>query len=147
MKFQTKFLSVLLTLSLAAVPALKAQSADENKQPARERGQGGPGGGRGGPNIEMLEKELGLSADQKAKLEPILKAQGQKMQELRDLPQDQRREKGRALREATQKEIEAVLTPDQIKKFGELRQRGGQGQRGGGGGERPAPQGEKKADK
>ncbi len=145
MKHSFKLIALSLTLALAGAPLIHAQSAEQ--KPARERGPGGPGGpgggGRGGPNIEMLTEQLSLTADQKTKLEPILKAQGQKMQDLRkdeSLSQEQRREKSRSLREAGQKEIEAVLTPEQIKKFEEMRQRGGgpRGERGGDKGEKPA---------
>jgi len=145
MKIQSKLTSLLLTAVLAAVPALRAQSA-ETPAPARENGPGGPGGpgGRGGPNLQMLAEELGLTADQKAKLGPIMKHQQEQMQALRkdeSLSQEQRREKGRALREENQKAIAAVLTPEQAKKFADLRERGPRG-----GGERPA-KGEKKGDK
>lgn len=144
MKSRLTFLTLGAALILGATSLLQAQAADAPRE--RERGgeRGGPG--RGGPNIEMLAKELGLSADQKAKLEPILKAQGEKMQELRNLPQEERREKGRALREASQKEIEAVLTPEQAKKFAEMR--ANRGPRGEGRGERgERPKGEKPAGK
>jgi len=142
MKSRSKFLSIFLTLAIAAVPALKAQPA-EGQNAAHERGPGGPGGGRG-QNLERLAEELGLTADQKAKLAPLMKGQMEQMQALRkdeSLSQEQRREKGRALREENQKAVAAILTPEQAKKFAEMRERGPRG-----GGERPA-KGEKKGDK
>jgi Spy/CpxP family protein refolding chaperone len=136
MKSQSKLLIALLAASLAAAPMIHAQSAPDHK-PAREQGPGGPGG-RGGPNLDMLAQELGLSADQKAKLAPILEQQRAKMQELRDLAPEQRREKMRAVREENHKALAAILTPEQLKKFDEMNR----GPRGGG-----APKGEKKGDK
>lgn len=59
------------------------------------------------------------------------------------LSREQKMEKSRAVREESQKAINAVLTPEQAKKFAEMRQRGPRG------GERPAKgdKGEKKAEK
>lgn len=142
MKSRNKFLSLFLTVAIVAVPALKAQPA-EGQNAAHERGPGGPGGGAR-PNLDRLAEELGLSADQKAKLGPIMKHQQEQMQALRkdeSLSPEQRREKGRALREENQKAISAILTPEQAKKFADLRERGPRG-----GGEHPA-KGEKKGDK
>lgn len=142
MKSRSKFLTLFLTLAIASVPALQAQPA-EGQNAAHERGPGGPGGGNR-PNLDRLAEELGLTADQKAKLGPIMKHQQEEMQALRkdeSLSQEQRREKGRALREENQKAIAAILTPEQAKKFAEMRERGPRG-----GGERPA-KGEKKGDK
>jgi protein CpxP len=141
MKNQLKLMSLILTAALAAIPALNAQPA-EGQNAAHERGPGGPGGGRA-QNLERLAEELGLTADQKAKLGPIMKGQMEQMQALRkdeSLSQEQRREKGRTLREENQKAIAAILTPEQAKKFAEMRERGPRG------GERPA-KGEKKGDK
>ncbi len=142
MKNQLKFTSLLLTAALAALPVLNAQPA-ENQAPARERGPGGPGG-RGGPNLQMIAEELGLSADQKAKLAPVIKHQAEQMQAIRQdesLSREQRMEKARGIREAGRKDIEAVLTPEQVKKFDDLRARGPRGD-----GERPRKEG-KKGDK
>jgi Spy/CpxP family protein refolding chaperone len=135
MKNQTRFATFFLTLALAAVPMLRAQPAEDQKAP---RGPGGPGGR--GPNLEMLAHELGLTVEQKAKLEPIMKEQGRKMQELRQneaLSREEKMEKGRALRTEGQKEIEAVLTPEQVTKLAELRARAPRGER---------PKGEKPAE-
>jgi protein CpxP len=130
MKTRLKLISLCLALAGIAGPVLNAQPADP-ASPARERGPGGPGGpGRGGPNLETLAEELGLSAEQKAKLEPILKAQREQQQAIRQdesLSREQRMEKTRALREAGRKDIEAVLTPEQVKKYGEMRARGPRG--------------------
>jgi Spy/CpxP family protein refolding chaperone len=59
-----------------------------------------------GNKLEHLTKELGLTDDQKAKLEPILK---------------QQEESFKAAHEANKKLIEGVLTPEQIAKWEELK--------------------------
>lgn len=142
MKNQLKLTSLILTVALAAIPVLQAQSP-ETQVPTRERGPGGPGG-RGGPSLEMIAEELGLSADQKAKLAPLMKHQAEQMQAIRQdesLSREQRMEKARGIREAGRKDIEAVLTPEQAKKFADLRARGPRGE-----GERPRKDG-KQGDK
>ena len=131
MKNHLKFLPLCLTLAFAVVPVLKAQS-DDSAKPAHERG------GRRGPNIEMLAEKLGLTAEQKEKIAPILKQQEEQMQAIRkddSLSREQKMEKAKTVREDGQKAIEALLTPDQVKKFAELRANAPRG-----------PKGEKKGD-
>jgi protein CpxP len=140
MKNRLKFLPLCLSLAFAVVPALKAQSDDAAK-PTHERGPGG--GGRRGPNIEMLAEKLDLTAEQKEKIAPILKQQEEQMQAIRkdeSLSREQRMEKSKAVREDGQKSIEALLTPEQVKKFAELRANAPRP-----GGDRP--KGEKKGEK
>ena len=59
-----------------------------------------------GNRIEFLTKELGLSADQKTKLEAIFREQKEKL---------------KALHEEKHKLIESVLTKEQIAKYDELK--------------------------
>ena len=154
MKTPLKLIVLVGGLALAASLPSYAQSDTSAPSPKGERGPGGPG--RRGP--EMMFEQLGLSADQKAKLEPILKSQREQMQALRQdqsLSDDDRRAKARAVREGFAPQINAILTPDQQKKFAEMRARGpqggpppgegrrrgrgGQGSEGGEGGEPPPP--------
>jgi Spy/CpxP family protein refolding chaperone len=124
MKNRFKFIALCLSLAMVAVPMVKAQSESKDAaNPPRERGPGGPGGR--GPNFEKIAEELGLTADQKAKAEPIFKEQAKKMQGMRDLPPDERREKMKAMREENHKALAEILTPEQLKKFDEMRPRGG----------------------
>jgi Spy/CpxP family protein refolding chaperone len=146
MKNRFKFVALCLTLAIAAVPMLKAQSdSGDAAKPPHERGPGGPGGRRG-PNIEMLAQELGLSAEQKEKIAPLLKQQEEKGQAIRkdeSLSREQKMEQAKASREETQQAITALLTPEQAKKFAEMRARGPRG-----GGDRPkGEKGEKPSDK
>ena len=134
MKNRLKLVSLCLTLAIAVVPSLKAQSEGGDAPHAkRERGPGGPGGPGG--RLEMLAHELDLTADQKAKLGPLLKNEAEQLKAIRDdqsLSPDQKKEKAKAIREEGQKAVAAVLTPEQAKKMSEMRQRGPRGD-----GERP----------
>jgi Spy/CpxP family protein refolding chaperone len=150
MKNRLKLIPLCLTLAIAAVPMVKAQSeSNDAAKPAHERGPGGPGGRRG-PTIEMLAEQLGLSAEQKEKIAPIMKQQREDEQAIRkddSLSREQKMEKAKAAREETQKAITALLTPDQAKKFAEMRARGPRGD-----GDRPSKgekgdKGDKPADK
>lgn len=138
---------LLLSASVALTPlALGADGAGE--RPAAQQGerQGrGPGaapGQRGqrmnvDEQIKQLAADLNLTEDQKTKLKPILQEQLDKSQKLRQdeaLPREQRQEKMREIREATNAKIKAVLTADQYEKWQKQRQermqRGPQGQGG-----------------
>jgi len=100
--------------------------------------QAGPGGGRwqgqGGPGpmmspeqrLDHLSQQLNLTADQKAKIKPILEKEAGQTKALREdtslAPQD-RRSRFMELREKTTEDIKAVLTKDQQKKYDEMRSR------------------------
>jgi len=80
--------------------------------------------------IEQIEQAVGsLSADQKKKIAAVYAAMAEKMQ---GLSQDERREKGMELMSNARKEVRALLTPEQQKKFDDMPQGG----RGGGGGKK-----------
>jgi len=94
-------------------------------------GRGGPGGtggcgaGGGGPQSpeairDRLVKQLGLTPEQQAKLEPILQDSRQQMIGLRELPEPERRARGQKVREATRAKIRALLTPEQQAKYDEM---------------------------
>lgn len=96
---------------------------------AQEKGKG-----RGGMSPEQqvtrIEEAVGtLSADVKTKITAILE-KGQK--DIQAIPQEERMEKGREIRQAYMKEIRALLTPEQQAKFDAMPQGG----RGGGGGKK-----------
>src|ERR1700675_1160288 len=86
---------------------------------------GGPGsgGGRGGgPQSaeairDRLVKQLGLTPDQQAKLEPLLQDSRPQMMGLRDRREQDRRARGQQIREATRAKIRALLTPEQQTKY------------------------------
>lgn len=116
----SKFLALGATLgALFAVPTMQAQ--------ADGKGKGGGGGGgqmTAEARVERLDQAVSLTAEQKAKITAIYKAQAAKMQAI---PQEERREKGMALMQDTQKQVRAVLTAEQQAKFDAMPQGRGQG--------------------
>lgn len=91
--------------------------------------------GRGGmmdpeQRIERLEQAVGtLSTEQKAKIKEVYAQSAEKM---RNLPEDQRREKMMEVMQESGRQVRAVLTADQQKKYDEMMAQ----MRQGGGGER-----------
>jgi HlyD family secretion protein len=87
-------------------------------------GAGESGGGGRRPSLEevrdRLVKQLGLTPEQRAKLEPILQDSRQQMMGLRELPEPERRAKGQKIREAARTKIRAMLTPEQQAKYDEM---------------------------
>ena len=140
---------LLLTLTLAAFTAapLTLNAADE--KPKRPGGAGGPGGaGRVNPEerLKKMTEQLSLNQEQQDKIKAIMESGREEFGKLRDVPEDQRREK---MREAFQKQNEkilAVLTPEQQEKYktamAERTKAGGPGGARGEGGKKP--EGDKK---
>jgi hypothetical protein len=129
MRFLTVYASVLLLGSL--FPAFS---------------QPGPGGPRQRMTVEEraadLKAQLGLSADQVTKVTAVLQKQRDTTQAIREKYGDDREgmraEMGK-IREQTDKDISALLTDTQRKKYEEIvaqRQQGGRRGQGPGGGER-----------
>ncbi|GLQ50756.1 hypothetical protein ACFFJT_05590 [Dyella flava] len=115
----------LLALSLSAISLAPAVLAQDN-------GSGG-GGWQGhqhaAPDPQQqasrLTSRLGLSADQTTKITTILQNQQQQMTALRgdsSMSQDDRRAKMHAIREDTDTQINAVLTPAQLTQYTQMKQ-------------------------
>ena len=68
-------------------------------------------------HLDKMAKELNLTADQKDKVAAIMKETG----ENRKTEMQKMRENAKAEMEATDKKIEAVLTPDQVQKFEKMK--------------------------
>jgi len=100
----------------------------------------GPGGGQqmgmhGGHHMRMhgpkrhlafLTHQLNLTQDQQNKIKPILENQHKQMRALRDdtsLSREQKRAKFMELRKNTIQQIQSNLTPDQVTKFQQMRER------------------------
>lgn len=120
MKIRKFLLTAVAFGAMASVSLLNAQ--DQKK------------GGRGSmptpeQRLERLEQAVGtLTAAQKEKIKAIYAKSAADMQ---GIPQEERREKMGPILQAAQKEIRAVLTAEQQKKFDEMPQ--GRGGRDGGG--------------
>lgn len=106
-------------------------------RPGGPGGLGGPGGARG---FGMLPDSLNLTDDQKAKVQAITQDQMKQFQALgsdTSISQEDRMVKMRAMGQAMQEKIKAVLTPEQQKQLADLqRTAGGPGGFGGPGGQR-----------
>jgi len=73
--------------------------------------------------LEHLTKALQLTSSQQDQIKPILEAQLAQMKSIHDdtsSTDDQKQEQMQALRQDTAKQIEAVLTPDQVTQFEQM---------------------------
>ncbi len=87
----------IITIAMAIALPLAVSASPDDK---------GDFAGRHGNRVEFMTKELGLSPDQKTKLEAIF---------------NENKEKFKAMHEEKQKQIEGVLTKDQLAKYEELK--------------------------
>ncbi len=117
---------VSLCLGLVALLASPAFA----QRPQRQRPQpGGPGRGfdLSNPTLLLTQKvvqdDLKIAGEQKEKLQSVLTKSGEKMRALRgnrDLSQEERGEKMRALQAETTKGINEVLKPEQQKRLKQI---------------------------
>jgi Spy/CpxP family protein refolding chaperone len=108
-------------LAIAALTSTTLLQAQDEKR----KGGGGRGGMTPEAQIERIETAVGkLSDDQKSKLTAIY---GKAAEKMRAAGPDGGREKMMEIMMETRKEVRAVLTPEQQKKFDEMPQRGGPG--------------------
>ena len=130
-----KLLSTALTLALMGTaafaqqsqPTLPENSSSNANAPYHHHGHHAPNPQK---QAEMISKKLNLSADQTAKLTPILADRDQKFQALmqdQSLTQDQRHAQMKAIRETTQQQLATVLSPDQMQQLKSMKH----GRRGG----------------
>jgi periplasmic protein CpxP/Spy len=108
--------------------------------------QGGGGGGMGrmtsDQRVERLDTAVTLTADQKTKVKAIYDADQKKMEDMRSAQDPDMMTKMQAMRADENKQIRALLTPEQQTKFDAMPQgrRGGGGGMGGGGAAAPTQQ-------
>jgi Spy/CpxP family protein refolding chaperone len=116
--------------SLALCPGLRAQ--DATPAPATTTGTAGGAGehhrgpGGAGDQLEHLTKALDLTADQQAKIKPILDTLHTQVQAIRQdttLDRQAQMPKIKDARDAANTQINAILTPDQQTKFAALQQK------------------------
>jgi len=117
-------LAALVAGSLIAfTPVLRAQ---DNKPNRPERGAG-QRGDMVKERLAKLSEELELTADQKTKIEAVLKEQAESMRGLRDAAPEERREKMQAARQEINAKIKGILTADQYAKWEKIREERGPG--------------------
>jgi periplasmic protein CpxP/Spy len=135
---------VTISVSMPAVLAQDAPATTPATSGSAGGGGGGGGGRRGGgmsvdDRLAALTKELTLTADQQAKIKPILQDETDKMKALfsdNTVQKQDRQTKMKDIRDTANTAIKALLTPDQVTKFdaaNAARANGG-GRRGNGGG-------------
>jgi len=102
--------------------------------------------------VDRMSSELNLNDEQKTKVTALLEKQGKERRELfadNTLPREERRDKMRALMESENKQLKAILTPEQFEKWQKLREqmrpRRPGGKPGEPGGPAPAPAPEPKS--
>jgi Spy/CpxP family protein refolding chaperone len=150
-------LRTILAVACAAAFAVATQSAFAQTPDAapdkagKHEGHEGKRGGRGpggppdaGKHLEKLTQELSLTADQQAKIKPILEAADARRKEIWDnaaLSEDDKRAQMKAAHEGVQAQLNGVLTAEQQAKLETLKKehgRGGHGPHGPDGGDKPA---------
>ena len=75
--------------------------------------------------VDRMSSELNLNEEQKTKVTALLEKQGKERRELfadNTLPREERRDKMRALMQHENKELKAILTPEQFEKWQKLRE-------------------------
>ncbi len=120
-KFSFLAILALGTLMNLGSLAMAEDAAPKKAQTDRPEGKG-PGGPGGNPQerFKKMAEELGLTEDQKEKLQPILKEQGEKMREIfqdQNLSREEKMPKLKEIREGFTAKIKAILTPEQQEKY------------------------------
>lgn len=120
------------TFALLAVSLLGAAALAQQNPPPQPPAGGGDqpqGQRRGMPSVDdqlkMMTDKLGLTADQQAKIKPILedqRTQAQAVMKDDSLSQDDKRTKMHSLHESTNSKVSNLLTDDQKKKYTEWQQ-------------------------
>ena len=123
----TKFgpLCFAVPLFFAYSVATGAQDAGTQEPKPQAQTESGPHHGQRANQLERLSKELNLTDEQKEKVEPILDEQTKQMhatQEDASLNQEQKRDKMKQIHQTTHSQINDILTPEQQKKFADLKE-------------------------
>ena len=119
-------------------PGAPASAPQTNAPPSGN--QAAPQGGGNGVDID---KELGLTDDQKQKIAAIVDDENRQIVAVRDdttMSLDQKQQKVLEIRQAGTPRIKAILTPEQLQKLAALQQRMRDQQNGNPGGTQSAPQ-------
>ena len=83
--------------------------------------------------LGMMKEQLNLTDEQVPKVKAVLEDANKQMAEIRQAPQEERRDKMMALREEQSKKMKAILTPEQFTKYQAMAPGG---KKGGGGGKK-----------
>ena len=123
-KFRWSILTILVVLTAALL--LAGQGQTQAPQTSQGSAMGShPDASSPEAHLQMLTEKLNLTADQQAKLKPILEDQAQQMKAVRDdtsLSEEQRKAKMKAIHESLHGQINSVLTPEQQAKLKQMKQ-------------------------
>ncbi len=104
--------------------------AEDKPTPPAGRPPQGQRGEMAKERIAKMAEELKLSDEQKTKVTALLKEQAETMRGMKEATPEERKEKMKAGREEMQKQMKAILTPEQYTKWETLRKEGGPGRSG-----------------
>ena len=109
----------LLALNTQAGPKGEKPSDKQNAKRAEAKSR-----------VEKMAEELGLSAEQKEKIKPILAEEREKLRGMKDLTPEQRQTKAKEARKEIAEKLKPILTPEQFEKWQNMRKQQG-GKKGG----------------
>lgn len=118
MRIAPVLLSILLTFGYSAASLRAQTSTGDQNQASTEKKEKNP------EPLQRLTKQLNLTIDQQTKLKPILEQEQREMEAARKdetLSKQDRRARIAQIRQMTKPQIEAILTPDQQKKFAQIK--------------------------
>ncbi|MFN3651501.1 MAG: hypothetical protein ACK47B_18150 [Armatimonadota bacterium] len=120
--------------ALAQAPAKPAQ------KPAAQDGQRAQRGQRGQARLKAALDKLGLTADQKTKVDALMKNQAAEMKKLREAPgtPQEKRPKMREAAKQFRSKLEAILTAEQKTKLREMQREARRNRQNGGARTTPA---------
>ncbi len=133
MKSMIKLPLVAVAFAIA-IPFTQAQDAGTPPPPPPPPGEHG-GQHKGGPRgdrFKMMAERLNLTPDQQAKIKPILEDEMKAIKAVMDdasLDKDAKRPKIDEIRKAHREQFLPLLTPEQVKKLDEMKERGPGGPR------------------
>jgi Spy/CpxP family protein refolding chaperone len=132
-KFPVLSFALALAISLPAAAQSPATNPSSQSAPAQAAPAPSPSTqnapSTAGPNSAQAQANednpLNLTAEQKAKLRPIIADENQQMESLRNdnsLTQEQKIDKANQVRAQASPKIKAILTPEQLQKLAQLQQ-------------------------
>ena len=104
----------------AALAPVRREPAAPTARRRRAAAGGGGGGGDAQARRQRLVDELKLDAAQAARVDEIFAEQRNRMAELRDLNDADRRQRGERMRAEVRQKINAMLTAEQQKRYAEI---------------------------
>jgi periplasmic protein CpxP/Spy len=139
---QSLMLACALAVAMCWLPALAQDKPDQSSQPSSSgqsstQSAGQPQSDQAATGMDQatqarvqqrlqhISTELNLTDDQKAKIKPLLQEEVSQMNSLRSdtsLSQDQRQAKMKEIHQTYSSQIQAVLTPEQQKKWAEMKE-------------------------